>query len=385
MFLYFNIGYYLNMLKRIWSKKGWPGRYKMLFRLLVLVPGLYLIHSLFFFADKILFPGLWFQKIEKPIFIVGHARSGTTLISRLLAYDSDRFNYFLYWEMFFPSLIEKKIIRGLGVLDRLLLGSFFFNKLKAWDDKTFGPYRHIHNMGLWVPEEDDFVMNVTFFAGYWQLPAPLMDTNDVFYLDKKPAAQRRRVMKTFKECVRRQLYLNGGNKTHLSKNPVYCGRVGSILEAFPDARIVVNMRDPLECVPSNLKLMEGNYRGKGWDSTDYTESLKVLEKMSYDCFHIPKQVLAQHPDTPSMVVDYRELVAQPKQTIETLYQILNLPMSDSYAAALAQRDGKARTHSTKHSYSADEFGMDIDKMRSELAEFYEEYQWPTPILQEASS
>jgi hypothetical protein len=379
MFLYFNFNYYLNMLKRIWSKKGWPGRNKMLFRLLVLVPGLYLIHSAFFFLDKILFPGLWFQKIEKPIFIVGHARSGTTLISRLLAYDSDRFNYFLYWEMFFPSLTEKKIIRGLGVLDRLLLGSFFFDKLKAWDDKTFGPYRHIHNMGLWVPEEDDFVMNVTFFAAYWQLPAPLMDTNDVFYLDKKPAAQRRRVMNTFKECVRRQLYLNGGDKTHLSKNPVYSGRVGSILEAFPDARIVVNMRDPLECVPSNLKLMEGNYQGKGWDQADYAQSLKVLEEMSYDCFHIPRQVLRKNPLTASMVVDYRDLVAHPKRTIETLYQTLNLPMTDAYSALLEERDNKSRKHRTKHSYSAGEFGMDVGRMHRELAEFYDEYQWEAPL------
>ena len=380
MFLYFNVEYYLNMLKRIWSKKGWPGRYKMLFRLLVLVPGLYLIHSVFFFLDKILFPGLWFQKIEKPIFIVGHARSGTTLISRLLAYDSERFNYFLYWEMFFPSLTEKKIIRGLGVLDRLLLGSFLFNRLKAWDDKTFGPYRHIHNMGLWVPEEDDFVMNVTFFAAYWQLPAPLMDTNDMFYLDKKPAAQRRRVMNTFKECVRRQLYLNGGNKTHLSKNPVYSGRVGSILEAFPDARIVVNMRDPLECVPSNLKLMEGNYQGKGWDPADYAESLRVLEEMSYDCFHIPRQVLQQNPETPFMVVDYRELVAKPRETIEKLYRTLGLPMTDAYTAILEERDNKSRKHSTKHSYSTEEFGMDVGKMHRELAEFYEEYQWEVPTV-----
>jgi len=385
MFLYFKFDYYLNMLKRIWSKKGWPGRYKMLFRLLVLVPGLYLIHSVFFFLDKILFPGLWFQKIEKPIFIVGHARSGTTLISRLLAYDSERFNYFLYWEMFFPSLIEKKIIRGLGVLDRLLLKSFFFNKLKAWDDKTFGPMRHIHNMGLWVPEEDDFVMNVTFFAAYWQLPAPLMDTNDVFYLDKKPLRERRRVMNTFKECVRRQLYLNGGDKTHLSKNPFYSGRVASILETFPDARIVVNMRDPLECVPSNLKLMEGNYQSKGWVPEDYTESLKVLEDMSYDCFHIPRDVLRANPQTPSMVVDYRDLVTQPKATIEKLYKTFGMPMNNDYAAVLEERDSKARSHKTSHSYSAKEFGMDVNKMHRELADFYGEYQWTPPAEQIATS
>jgi omega-hydroxy-beta-dihydromenaquinone-9 sulfotransferase len=381
VFLYFNIEYYCNMLKRIWSKKDWPGRKGMLFRLLILVPSLYLVHSIFFFLDKIVFPGLWSQKIEKPIFIVGHARSGTTLLSRLLAQDNERFSYFLYWEMFFPSLLEKKIIRGLGVVDTKLLNSFFLKKLQAWDDKTFGPYRHIHNMGLWVPEEDDFVMNVTFFAAYWQLPAPTMDTNDVFYLDKKPLPQRRRVMNTFKECVRRQLYLYGGEKIHLSKNPVYSGRVASILEAFPDARIVVNMRDPLECVPSNLKLMEGNYQGKGWTKEDYAASLKVLENMSYDCFHIPRDVLRRNPNTLSMVVDYRDLVSQPQKTVEELYGALELPMTDSYAATLGERETKSRKHSTTHSYSADEFGMDVNKMHSELAEFYEEYQWETPAEQ----
>jgi omega-hydroxy-beta-dihydromenaquinone-9 sulfotransferase len=385
VFLYFKFDYYLNMLRRIWHKKEWPGRNKMLFRLLVLVPALYLVHSVFFFLDKILFPGLWFQKIEKPIFIVGHARSGTTLISRLMAHDSERFNYFLYWEMFFPSLIERKIIQGLGVLDRLLLGSYCFKKLQAWDEKTFGPMRHIHNMGLWVPEEDDFVMNVTFFAAYWQLPAPMMDTNDVFYLDKKSPQQRRRVMNTFKECVRRQLYLNGGAKTHLSKNPFYSGRVASILETFPDARIVVNMRDPLECVPSNLKLMEGNYLSKGWERADYTESLAVLENMSYDCFRLPRDVLRQHPQTPSMVVDYRDLVTQPKDTIEKLYQNFGLPVSETYAKVLAERDSEARAHTTKHSYSAKEFGMDVEKMQHELAEFYAQYHWPKPELQTAAS
>jgi hypothetical protein len=179
--------------------------------------------------------------------------------------------------------------------------------------------------------------------------------------------------------VRRQLYLNGGNKTHLSKNPVYSGRVGSILEAFPDARIVVNMRDPLECVPSNLKLMEGNYLSKGWQQADYAQSLAVLENMSYDCFRIPYNVLKQNPQTPTMVVDYRELVSQPKATIEKLYRNFNLPISNTYATVLRAQDSKARAHDTKHSYSAREFGMDVQKMHRELADFYERYCWPIPV------
>lgn len=375
MFMYFNVEYWLMMFKRVWSKKGAKNRNSLLFRLLVLVPLTYLFHSLFFFMDKIVFPGLWRQKIEKPVFIVGHARSGTTLMHRLMATDEGRYNYFLYWEMFFPSLLQKKIIRALGVVDENILNSYFFKKLKAWDDKTFGPVRHIHNMSLWIPEEDDFVNNSTFFAAYWHLQAPLMDTMDVFYLDKQSPARRKRVMNHWKECIKRQMYLNGSDLVHLSKNPVYSGRVGSLIEAFPDARIVVMMRNPFECVPSNIKLMEGNYKGKGWSKADYAESLKVLEVQSYDCYRNPKEVLARNPDVPQIVVDYRELVAEPSQTVARVYAALGLSMSETYRCEMAQRGGKAKSHKTKHSYSMDEFGMDVDRMQDELKDFFDEYKW----------
>ena len=138
------------------------------------------------------------------------------------------------------------------------------------------------------------------------------------------------------------------------------------------------MRDPMECVPSNLKLMEGNYQGKGWTEPDYAESLAVLEKMSYACFHMPRDVLQKNPQTPSMVVDYRDLVSQPKDTIVKLYDALGLPLTKQYTKILDQRDSNSKPHQTKHSYSAEEFGMDVSTLYRELTSFYDEYQWEVP-------
>ncbi len=378
MFMFFHYEYYFTMLKRIWNKKDWPGRNALLFRLLIIVPLTHLFHSLFFFLDKVFFPGLWTQNIEKPIFIIGHARSGTTLMHRLMAADSDRFSYFLYWEMFFPSLIQRKLIRGFAALDRAVLHGYFYNKAKAWDEKTFGPYRHMHNMGLWIAEEDDFVNATTFHAAYWQLQAPMMDTLDVFYLDRKLAKRRAQIMNHYKECIKRQLYMNGGNKIHLSKNPVYSGRVESLIEAFPDARIVVMMRNPLECVTSNIKLMEGNYKSKRWQKEDYAESLKILETMSYDCYRLPKQALENNPDVPALVVDYRQLTAAPKQTVEEIYHTFGLPVEQGYSDLLDEKNANVKQHKTQHKYSTEEFGMDVEAMRGELAEFFDAYGWDKP-------
>jgi len=67
-------------------------------------------------------------------------------------------------------------------------------------------------------------------------------------------------MNFYKECVRRQLYMNGGERIHLSKNPTFCGRVESLLEVFPDARFVVLYRNPQETIPSLLKLMKFSWK-----------------------------------------------------------------------------------------------------------------------------
>jgi hypothetical protein len=195
--------------------------------------------------DYVFFPRLWRQEVERPVFIVGHARSGTTLAHRLLAADGDTFSYFLYWEMFFPSLLQKKIIRALGWIDENWLGRFFNKRLHLWNS-----------------EEDQFVMRAAFVTQQWSLDVPMMDVIDIFHVDQMPTRKRRRWMHHYRECVKRQLLLNGGNKTHLSKNPVMSGWVQAIIETFPDARIAVMMRDPGQCIPSVLKLVELTWKGK---------------------------------------------------------------------------------------------------------------------------
>ena len=118
--MYFDFDYYWRVTRYVWGLKQWPKRRQLLFRLLVITPPVTIFNALCFMLDYLLFPRLWTQKVKTPVFIVGHARSGTTLMHRLMSADGDRFSYFLYWETFFPSLLQKKTIRLLGKLDALL-------------------------------------------------------------------------------------------------------------------------------------------------------------------------------------------------------------------------------------------------------------------------
>lgn len=374
--MYFDFDIYRKVLATTWRRKTWPGRNSMLVRLLLVEPLLALVQNVFLLLDYLLFPTLWRQEVVAPVFIVGHARSGTTLMHRLMAADGDRFSYFLYWEMFFPSLTLKKLIVLLGWLDEKLLGAAVYERLRAWDERTFAPYRHMHDMSLWNPEEDQFVMNAAFVTQQWQLELPLMHEIDIFHIDRMSPKRRRRWLRFYKECVKRQLVWHGGHKTHLSKNPVMSGWVNGLREAFPDARFVVMVRDPMQCIPSVLKLVETSWQRKKWSRDECLPSLRELTEISFDSFDLPRAALDSNSNIPHAFVDYRNLTRSPGETVANVYAALGIELSSTFAAQLEKQEEREKKHASHFEYSIEDYEVDVREIESRLAEHYARYDWP---------
>jgi hypothetical protein len=373
--MYFDFRTYFRMLRLALRERDPRGRRLALFATLFLVPVVSTVHAICFLLDRILFPKLWAVEVKAPVFIIGHARGGTTLMHRLMAGDGDRFSYFLAYEMFFPSLLEKKLIRLLGRIDRRYLGSRIERALTAREDQTLAATRDVHYTGLFSPEEDDFVLTFSCASGMWIVFFPYLRELDFYYVDERPQRRRRRLMRFYRECVRRQLYLNGLDKTHLSKNPTFSGRVESLIEMFPDARFVLLVRDPREAIPSLMKMLKQSYRRVGWRDERTRESLEILARQSLHTYRYPLQVLQRHPETRWAMVDYRDLVASPKRAVEAAYAELGIEMTPAFAAALEDREKQARAHETAHRYSLEEFGIDVDQLRAELAELFDRFGW----------
>ncbi len=373
--MYFDFDYYSKVLRHVWQLKGHPKRTKLLVRLLVLVPLESTVHALFMALDYLFFPKLWTQEIKDPVFIVGHQRSGTTLMHRLLSDDGERFSYFLYWEMFFPSLLQKRIVQGVGWLDRKLFGELIKNRLVAWDDKTFGPYRHMHYMSLWASEEDAFALRPAFVSQQWALDLPIMHVIDQFHLDQMPAKQKG-WMRFYRAVIKRQLLFNGGNKIHLAKNPVMSGWVETLIKYFPGARIVVLMRDPGQCIPSGMQLVKVSWEGKGWSPSDYAQSQAMLLQTCFESFTNPRDVLARYPQTPQVVVDYRELTSDPRAAIKKVYQALELELTPEFDEYLVAKGEREKKHSSSFRYDISDFQVSYEQIENELSDFYEQYDWP---------
>jgi hypothetical protein len=375
MRFYFDFANYFKMIRLAWNEKSPKARSYYLAVLFLVVPAVSSFHALCFFLDGIFFPGLRKVEVREPVFMVGHARSGTTLTHRLMSQDEGRFSSFLLYECYFPSLLQKKLIR-LGIaFDRRFLGGFLARRVKAWEERRYGKLRHIHSMGLTIPEEDDISLYYSMASGFWITKMPYMGDLDFYHMNDWPEAKRRRTNDFYRECVRRQLYLNGSEKTHLAKNPLWAGRVASLVEAFPDAKFVVNIRDPRDTIPSLLKLVRSGWSQLGWEEARQQRCLRILADQSWHAYRHPLETLEANPGTRGAVVDYRDLTSDPAATIERVYQDLGLPMSDEFREILAGEGKRERRHQTRHSYSLEEFGLEGDVIRERLAGLFERFQW----------
>lgn len=377
MIFFFDFANYKKMLRLAASEKNPTIRYYFLAILCIAVPLISTFHAVCFFLDGIVFPGLWKVEVKAPVFMVGHARSGTTLTHRLMSKDGGRFSSFLLYECYFPSLLQKKLIR-LGIaFDRKVLRGFLARRVMAWEERRYGAYRHMHEMGLTIPEEDDITLYYSMASGFWITKMPYMGDLDFYHMNDWPEKKRRRYNSFYRECVRRQLYLNGPEKVHLSKNPLWAGRVSSLLEHFPDARFVVNVRDPRDTIPSLLKLVRSGWSQLDWEESRQLECLQILAEQSWHSYRHPLECLEANPETPGSVVDYRELTTNPAAAIERVYRDLGLPMESNYRSLLEGESKREREHKTAHSYSLSEFGLEGDIIRERLGDLFERFQWDT--------
>jgi hypothetical protein len=289
----------------------------------------------------------------------------------------ERFSTFLTWELFLPAIVQRKAVRGLGALDRRLLGGALGRRIRALEDRAFARGREMHPMSLTRPEEDEFLFAASCASGVWVLLFPYWrELQELYYTDEMPARRRRRLLRFYRGCVQRQLWLNGPEKTHLSKNPTFCGKVESLIEAFPDARFVVCLRTPYDTIPSLLKLMTRNWKAARCSRERIEDSRRVLAEQSFHSYRYPLEALARHPETRWTEVDYRALVDGPKRAVEAVYERLGLALSPAYEKALEAEEARSRAHRTEHVYSLGEFGLEPGEIRARLADLFERYGWP---------
>jgi len=242
-------------------------------------------------------------------------------------------------------------------------------------------------MSLTGPEEDEFLFAPTFHsASLGVVFAYLKDMQPYTRFDDRiDARTRARLMRYYRECLQRQLYMNGNGLTHLSKNPLFSGKVASLVEAFPDARFAVMVRNPFETIPSIQKMMSRNYMAAGTDPVQIQEALSILSDNSLFTYRHPFEVLDAAPDAVWTAIQYEVLVADPSAAVEQVYAELGLPRTATSELAVKEATQHARSYTPRHDYSMDEFGLNPHEIYAELEPIFERFGWPKPAKEGARS
>jgi hypothetical protein len=249
-------------------------------------------------------------KIEKaPVFIVGHWRTGTTLLHELMILDPQH-TFPNTYQCFDPNhflLTEKHFTRWFN---------FLLPEKRPMDNMSVGWER---------PQEDEFALCLL------GQPSPYLDiafpnrpplTPGALDLEGLTPGQRRDWKRTFYRFLQ-ALTLKDPRRLVLKSPPHSC-RIKTLLEMFPDARFVHIMRDPYTVYPSTVKL---------WKSLAVKQSCQtpnhrgIEEKVLSTFTHLyAKLEEGKRLVDPSRFheLKYEDLVRDPVGEMEHLYKRLEL-------------------------------------------------------------
>ena len=275
-----------------------------------------------FFLDNLFFPKFKQQPVDKPLFIIGNFRSGSTYLQRLIARDKANFASARTWDIFIsPSVIQTKFFSALASIDGIF-GSPVRKMLKRFDSKTLGQV-DIHKISFFEPEEDEnFLLHIwsSFFGG---VLFPFIDEFlPYIYFDKKlPPAERKRIMGFYRKIVQRFMHTKT-SRHYLSKNPSFSPKIVSPESGVPgckDRLSGAGTRWKCSPQPSAGSGISGAFSAIRFRSTLSSQRSSISPSTG---MNIRLRCLMKWIGGEYLIIKYDDLVAQPKETIETIYRTI---------------------------------------------------------------
>ena len=377
--MYLNLGItakalYLNYLARPFQLRRWV----IVTFFLFLLCCFWVVVVIGRFLDHILYPGFRRQKIHKPVFIIAPPRSGTTFLQKLLAKNRGTFAPVLMYQTIFPSITIQKFIHSVAAASRQKGGLLF--DISSWIERhCFGGWDGMHKMRFAEPEEDDGFFVYTFVTEAIYLLFPYVRALwGAGFADDLPPRQRRRLMRYYRSCLQRHLYLNGPDKILLSKATQLSGSIESIRAEFPDARIINILRNPVESIPSHISVFY-----TVWNWVDPTikrtgrESLEYAELAAAWFLHLEKNDITARSES-YLRIFYTDLVRRPETVARSIYRHFNIPLTPRTERQIQVEAQRALDYKSSHRYTLKEYGLTKPWIMKELGGIMKRYQFPFP-------
>ncbi len=298
------------------------------------------------FVDE---PGILERPLERPIFVVGFHRTGTTFMHRLLHQDPAN-RTLRFWQLMSPAKDRKATARLTLALNRFI-----------------NPESRLVHSTAWDAPEECFMLFLNTFA---------VKAYDVHY--ELPGFSRwmadADMVGPYRD-YRRQLQLLAGpvaGARLVVKSPEHLWCLDALLQVFPGARVVWMHRDPVRAIAS-CSSMSALYRRLLFGRYDPRTVGPHVADQYLD--GAERATAARDRFGADRFVDvlYQDLVADPLGTVRGIYERIDgaFPASAEQAIRryLEAQPGKRNTHS----YLPGDYGIEVRRERERFVPYMERF------------
>jgi hypothetical protein len=322
----------------------------------------HLANRLWLEADRRRFPGIATQEIRQPIVITGLPRSGSTLLHSLLAQDPAN-RVPLTWEMLSPSPPPERATyerdARIATTERQL----------RWFHRLVPEFRRIHQVGARLPEECTVILSHSFlssqFCSMYTVPSYQSWVREQ---DLRPAYElHRRFLQ--------QLQWRCAGTRWILKAPAHLPALRELGAVYPDVRVIMTHREPLEVLASEASL-HTVLRQTFSDGVDPAQVGREVTELTADEIRVGLAARdgACVPPEQFFDVRYRDLVKDPMGTVRTIYDRFAMSLTSTAEARMQQY--LAETPKDKHGaheYSLAQFGLDPEEERTRYRAYRERF------------
>jgi hypothetical protein len=268
---------------------------------------------------------------DDPIFIIGHWRTGTTMLHELLALDP-RHRAPTTYECLSPNhfLITERFVRRFA--------RFLLPRTRPFDNMRMSYDR---------PQEDECALALRGVPSpFLTVAFPRRPLQDPDYVDLDRLSPRR--LAAWQTAFRRFLQLLLFRRTGrlVLKSPQHSNRLPTLIAMFPRARFIYMTRDPYQVFSSTLHFWRTMYQRYGLQAVD---EAMLREHVLVEFDHMARRVAATRqliPPAQFYELRYDRLAANPSAELKQLYAALDLGDLSPMGSALEQYAERSRRYKT---------------------------------------
>ena len=306
--------------------------------------------------------------IERPIFIVGYPRTGTTILHSLLAQDPAN-RAPLAWEVQFPDPPPRSATFDAD--PRIGKAQTHFGHM----DTMAPSLASIHEIGADLPQECMPILAQSMLGPQLQM---------IFNVPSYQAwvdAQSHAPAYTYHRHFLEHLQSKHMKDRWVLKSPIHLRSLDALLIEYPDARIIFTHRDPAKTVPS-LASLYYVIRGLASDSVDPCALGQQTTEWWADSLDAATAAREKHRDKAAQFMDvqFEEVVADPVAALGRAYERFEIPWSaDIESRMRAFLADNPRGKHGAHQYEMEDFGLSLAQIRERFEGYCNRYEIPLAL------